>query len=100
RRANIEHCRIASWLTCLSLVVSVCLLPGIMVGERASAQSSGQPAKVSSDLSTKSHSLTNTDMVKVIVQLRAPMSSTLNSLLNSNGMHLRKAHQSLGAHAL
>src|SRR5437660_11210199 len=69
-RAKIKRCRIATWLTCLSLVVSLCLLPGIMLAERASAQSSGQPAKVSSDLSTKSHSLTKTYMHKVIIQLR------------------------------
>src|SRR5438132_4168710 len=59
RRAKIKRCRIATWLTCLSLVVSLCLLPGIMVGERASAQSTRRASKVSSDLSAKAHSLTN-----------------------------------------
>ena len=89
-----------AWLTCVAVLLSVCLSPGIMVGNRAKAQSTAKPAKVSSDLSAKAHSLTNTDTVKVIVQLCAPMSSSLNSLLNSNGVHVRKTFQNLGAHAV
>src|SRR2546422_6150681 len=98
KRAKIKRSSIAIWLTCLSLA-SLCLLPGIMVGERVSAQSSNKK-KGSPDLVSKAQSLTSTDTVKVIVQLRAPMSSTLNSLLNSNGVHVRKSFQNLGAHAV
>src|SRR2546421_540745 len=98
RRAKIKRFHMVAWLTCLSLLLS--LSGGIMVGDRAKAQSLGNPAKASSDLLKKAHSLTNTDIVKVIVQLRAPMSSSLNSLLNSNGVHIRKSMQSLGAHAV
>src|SRR5437870_5117177 len=97
-RAKIKRARVVASLTCLSLALS--LSGGIMVGDHARAQSTAKPAKVSSDLSAKAHSLTNTDTVKVIVQLRAPMSSSLNSLLNSNGVHVRKTFQNLGAHAV
>jgi len=70
-----------------------------MVADNAHAQllGSGKP-KGSTDLRNKAHSLTSSDLVKVIVQLRAPMSSSLNSLLNSNGVHVRKSFNSLGAH--
>src|SRR5207302_6335032 len=98
RRAKIKRFHMVAWLTCLSLLLS--LSGGIMVGDRAKAQLLGKPAKASSDLLKKAHSLTNTDTVKVIVQLRAPMSSSLNSLLNSNGVHVRKTFQNLGAHAV
>src|SRR5438874_1776312 len=98
RRAKIKRFHMVAWLTCLSLLLS--LSGGIMVGDRAKAQLLGKPAKASSDLLKKAHSLSNTDTVKVIVQLRAPMSSSLNSLLNSNGVHIRKSMQSLGAHAV
>src|SRR5437016_8270206 len=98
RRAKIKRFHMVAWLTCLSLLLS--LSGGLMVGDHARAQSTAKPAKVSSDLSAKAHSLTNTDTIKVIVQLRAPMSSSLNSLLNSNGVHVRKTFQNLGAHAV
>src|SRR5438552_13028020 len=98
RRAKIKRFHMVAWLTCLPSVHS--LSGGIMVGDRARAQSVGRPAKLSSDLSAKAHSLTNADTVKVIVQLGAPMSSSLNSLLNSNGVHVRKTFQTLGAHSV
>src|SRR2546422_469481 len=98
KRAKIKRAHVVASLTCLSLVLS--LSGGIMVGDRARAQSLGRPAKLSSDLSAKAHSLTNADTVKVIVQLGAPMSSSLNSLLNSNGGHVRKTFQTLGAHSV
>src|SRR5438874_11525480 len=98
RRAKIKRFHMVAWLACLSLLLS--LSGGIMVGDRAKAQLLGKPAKASSDLLKKAHSLSNTDTVKVIVQLGAPMSSSLNSLLNSNGVHIRKTLQNLGAHAV
>jgi len=98
--SRIKVSRIFAGLTCVAVLLSLCLSPGIMVGDHARAQSLGQPAKVSSDLSAKAHSLTNSDKVKVIVQLRAPMSSSLNSFLNSNGVHVRKTFQNLSAHAV
>ena len=87
-------------LTCFALLVS--LSGGIMVTDRAGAQSlsPGKSSKGSSDVREKAHSVTNTDTIKVIVQLRAPMSSSLNSLLNSNGVHIRKTFQELGAHSV
>src|SRR2546428_6407569 len=97
KRAKIKRAHVVASLTCLSLVLS--LSGGIMVGDRASAQSSNKK-KGSPDLVSKAQSLTSTDTVKVIVQLRAPMSSTLNSLLNSNGVHVRKTFQNLSAHAV
>src|SRR3989441_3101886 len=97
KRAKIKRAHVVASLTCLSLVLS--LSGGIMVGERARAQSLAK-RKLSSDLSAKAHSLTNTDTVKVIVQLQAPMSSSLNSLLNSNGVHVRKALQTLNVQAV
>src|SRR5712692_1218566 len=78
KRSRIKRSRTVTWLTCLSLVLTLC--GGIMVSEHASAQSPGKPAKVSSDLSAKAHSLSNLDTVKVILQLSAPMSSDLNAL--------------------
>src|ERR1043166_5821835 len=98
RRAKLKRSHMVALLTCLSLVLS--LMGGIMVSDRASAQSPAKPAKVSSDLWAKAHSLTNTDTVKVIVQLQAPISSGLNSLLNSNGVHVRKALQTLNVQAV
>src|ERR1043166_5233368 len=89
--------RLLALLICFSLIVS--LSAGIMVADNAQAQTLGSgKLKGSSDLSKKAHSLTNSDFVKVIVQLRAPMSSSLNSLLNSNGVHVRKSFNNLGAH--
>lgn len=85
-------------LTSLALLIS--LGSGIIISNRASAQSNPKPSKVSADLSAKAHGSTNTDTVKVIVQLRAPMSGGLNSLLNSNGVHIRKSFQSLRAHVV
>src|ERR1700681_1464846 len=92
-----KRSRLMTLLTSLALLVS--LSAGIMVADHASAQSlsPGKP-KGSSDLQSKAHSATNTDTIKVIVQLRAPMSGSLNSLLNSNGVHIRKTFQTLGAH--
>src|SRR3989441_7194483 len=98
KRARIKRAHIVASLTCLSLVLT--LSGGIMVSEHATVQSLGKPAKVSSDLSVKAHGLTNSDTVTVIVQLQAPMSSSLNSLLNSNGVHVRKTFQTMGAHAV
>ena len=89
--------RTTSRVICLSLLVVTCLLPGTFIGRRASAQLVTKRRRVSSDLSAKAHSLTNNDKVKVIVQLRAPMSGSLNSLLNSNGVHVRKVFHNLGA---
>src|SRR5499433_469205 len=94
---NKRHFRWLAWLTMLSLVVS--LAAGIMVADTAKAQTLGSSKpKGSTDLRNKAHSLTNSDFVKVIVQLRAPMSGALNSLLNSNGVHVRKSFNNLGAH--
>jgi hypothetical protein len=95
KHGRIKRSRLTTWLTCLSLILS--LSGGIMVADHAGAQSSSKP-KGSSDLIAKAHSVTNTDTVKVILQLRAPMSSDLNSLLNSNGVHIRKTFNNLGAH--
>ncbi|HEY8203556.1 MAG TPA: hypothetical protein VIF81_02425, partial [Pyrinomonadaceae bacterium] len=94
---NQRYSRLIVLLTCLSLVMSLCV--GIMVSDKANAQSlgSGKP-KGSPDLRAKAQSTANTEMVNVIVQLRAPMSSELNSLLNSNGVHVRKTFEKLGAH--
>src|SRR6266567_1744564 len=88
----------ATILTCLSLVLS--LSGGIMVNDRAGAQSLSKPTKVSPDLLGKAHSASSADTVKVIVQLSAPMSGDLNSVLNSNGVHVRKTFQKLGSHAV
>src|SRR6266566_3785795 len=96
---SMKRSRLMTFLTCLALLVS--LSGGIMVADHASAQSVGSgKSKGSSDLQSKAHSITNTDTIKVIVQLRAPMSSSLNSLLNSNGVHIRKSFQNLGTHAV
>src|SRR5437660_10892328 len=101
RRAKIKRSRVVTWLTFLSLAASLCL-PGIMVGERASAapKESKQGKKFSSDLDDKAHGPKRNDTVKVILQLDAAMSGGLNSLLNSNGVHLKKTFQNLGAHAV
>src|ERR1051325_6779858 len=88
-------------LICLSLLVSMCLLPGVMGGDRASAQSANKPAaKISSDLTAKARGRKSDDIVKVIVQLRAPMSGQLNALLNRNGAHVRATFRNLAAHAV
>src|ERR1043166_4449319 len=93
--------RISVRALCFSLLVTTCLLPGAFMGRRANAQLLKlKSTKVSSDLSAKAHSLTSADTVKVIVQLRAPISGSLNSLLNSNSVHVRKVFQNLGASAV
>jgi hypothetical protein len=93
----IKRSRLLTLLTSLALLV--CLSGGIMVADHASAQSpSSGKNKGSDDVQSKAHSVTNTETIKVIVQLRAPMSGSLNSLLNSNGVHIRKTFQNLGAH--
>ncbi len=54
RRAKVKRSHMVALLTCLSLVLS--LSGGIMVSDRAGAQSLSKAAKVSSDLSAKAHS--------------------------------------------
>src|SRR6266446_3103782 len=101
RRAKIKRSRTATWLTCLSLLASLCLLPGIMVGERARAQSLGKAAKASSDLLAKTHGAKKSDVVPVILQLNAPMSGGLNALLNQNGVHgAKQVFKQLNAQAI
>ena len=85
RRAKIKRFHMVACLACLSLVLS--LGGGIMVGDRAKAQSLGKPTKVSSDLLAKAHGSKNSDVVPVIIQLNASMSGGLNALLNKNGVH-------------
>ena len=88
-------------IICFSLLVTTCLFPGTFIGRSASGQLIKlKPAKVSTDLAAKAHSLKNADIVKVIIQLRSPMSSSLNSLLNSNGAHVRKTFKNLNACAV
>src|SRR6266568_3509516 len=97
---TIQRSRILGLLICFALLLS--LRGGFMLGQRTSAQNlgSGQVRKVSSDLKAKVHDAQSDDTVKVILQLTAPMSADLNSLLNSNGVHVRKTFKTLGAHAV
>lgn len=95
----LKRSRLLTLLTSFALLVT--LSGGIMVADRASAQSLGSgKTKGSSDVQSKAHSVSNSETIKVIVQLRAPISSSLNSLLNSNGVHVRKTFQNLGAYVV
>jgi serine protease AprX len=95
-RSN-NYFRLTAWLTFLSLAVGLC--GGIVLADKANAQTPGSAkSKGSADLRAKAHSLTSTDTVKIIIQLRGPMSSALSSLLNSNGVHLKQSFNGLGAH--
>src|SRR5580765_4670870 len=91
---------IVARLICFSLLLSMCLLAGVMVGELASAQPISQPVKVSSDLTAKARGPRKDDTVSVIMQLRAPMSGQLSALLNRNGAHIRATFRNLQAHAV
>src|SRR6478609_8317802 len=81
---------VTAWLTTFTLAFS--MVAGIMTCDRASASASSRPThipqkKASSDLIEKAHGAHSADLVKVIVQLNAPMSGQLNALLNRNGVH-------------
>src|SRR5438132_11790062 len=87
----------------LSLLLSLSL--GILVGERASA-SGTTPAtadKVAPDLRGKvrrAQSGGGDEVVKVILQFNGPISATLNALLNSNGVHIRRQFQNFNIHVV
>src|SRR6476620_9854015 len=104
-RARIKRSRAITWLTCLSLLISLC--GGIMVTSSAGAKSGqkdGQKPKqgrrVSSDLVEKAHGRKSSDTVKVILQLDDTMSAELSTLLQSNGVRVRKSFNNLKAHAI
>ena len=105
QRSRIQRSRALTWVTCLSLLVSLC--GGIMVTSSAGAKSGqkdGQKPKpgrrVSSDLLEKAHGRKSSDTVKVILQLDDAMSDELSALLQSNGIRVRKSFNNLKAHAI
>ncbi|MDT5261216.1 MAG: serine protease AprX, partial [Acidobacteriota bacterium] len=100
--------RILTWLSLCSLLLSLCgagFLPGGSVQARDKSMSADaeQHDKVSGQLRERvrrgkhgdaSHG--DTETVQVILQLNGKMSGGLNSLLNRNGVHVRKELQNLG----
>src|SRR4029453_8374690 len=77
----------------VSLVAA--LLFGILLDDHASASSEGKTAKVSSYLRGLNGRNSDGSNVSVVIQLNAKPSGQLNSLLNSNGVHVRKQLQML-----
>src|SRR4030095_719186 len=77
----------------VSLVAA--LLFGILLDAHASASSEVKTAKVSSDLRGLNGRNSDGSNVTVVIQLNAKPSGQLNSLLNSNGGHVRKHMQIL-----
>ncbi|HAF16167.1 MAG TPA: hypothetical protein DCK99_21220, partial [Blastocatellia bacterium] len=81
-----------TWLTCLSLVLSLCA--GVLVIDRAQAAPK-EPAesargrlkdRVASDLRQQMRKNGGRDTLKVIVQLNDEMSQPLKALLHGNGV--------------
>lgn len=86
-----------AWLTCLSLLLSLCA--GIFVTVSTKAAPKGTPAgarKSAPDLRKRRlDSPSGQDVVPVILQLNGPASGPLNALLNRNGVHVRKQFRNL-----
>jgi subtilisin family serine protease len=90
------------WLASLSLLI--CCLGGILLDDRASANSANSgsgnssDSKLASDLrDSLSKRKSGDELVSVIVQLNGPMSSDLNAFLNSNGVHLKANFKNLSS---
>ena len=88
-----------TWLTCLSLALS--LGAGILVTDKAEAKSGDSPkqSKVASDLNDQVRR-NGQATVKVIIQLNDKMSGPLNSLLRGNGVRVKKQYVNFNAFAV
>lgn len=92
-----------SWLTCLSLALSLC--GGIIWNDKAKAAPSkqglsesakGRKDRVASDLREKMRKNAGRDVVKVIVQLNDRISGPLKALLQGNGVKVKRARRGQG----
>ena len=81
-----------TWLTCLSLVLSLCAGFILDVGAKAAppSQSSSNRDKIGRDLRDEMGKHGGGDVVKVIVQLNDRISGPLNALLKGNGVKVKK----------
>ena len=81
-----------TWLTCLSLVLSLCAGFILDVGAKAAPQShsSSNRDKIGRDLRDEMGKHGGGDVVKVIVQLNGRISGPLNALLKGNGVKVKK----------
>ena len=88
-------------LTCLSLGIP--FFTTLLVNERPSAAStlhSDKPNKESSDLREQAAQSQTDGTLRVILQLKAPMSSQLRALLNSSGGRVKSNFKNLNAQSL
>ncbi len=95
---------IMTWLTCSSLVLSLCC--GILVMDKASAKGDRRNrkaikhSKVANDLRDRSRREPGADALKVILQLNDKPSGNLRALLRSNGVKIRKQFTNFNTLAL
>jgi serine protease AprX len=89
------------WLTCISLVLF--LFAGILITQRTNAESIenlNKATKASSDLLAQAAASQKQDTLKVILQLKAPMSGALKALLNQKGVRTKANFKNLNAQSL
>ncbi|MCM3871703.1 MAG: S8 family serine peptidase, partial [Pyrinomonadaceae bacterium] len=94
-----------SWLTCVSMLLSLCA--GILVSGTANAapqrtrQRWSRQSKVASDLRKSVNNRRNGgDKVDVILQLNGEMSPELEAMLRSSGVRIRKHFNNFGSTAV
>ena len=81
----------------------VSLLAGILVTERVRAQSGGhqdEGSKTSSDLLDRAGGPQRDAALKVILQLKGPMSGELRAFLNQRGVHVKSNFKNLNAQSV
>ncbi|HBB86539.1 MAG TPA: hypothetical protein DC047_02860 [Blastocatellia bacterium] len=98
---KVNKARTIVWLICVSLVLF--LFTCILITDRTNAQSFedlNKANKASSDLLAEASSSQGLGALKIILQLKAPMSSALKALLNQKGVRLKASFKNLNAQSL
>src|SRR3954468_2209593 len=103
--------KFVAWMTLMSLLISLCT--GIIVSDKAMAQGNSNQTKtkrerqrdrasrVAGDLSDRvKHRKSDTETVKVIIQLNAPMSNLLKSVLKGTGVKVHGSFNKLNMQAV
>ncbi|MDQ1636785.1 MAG: serine protease AprX [Pyrinomonadaceae bacterium] len=98
---QVNKARTVVWLLYVSLALF--FFTGILITRRTNAQSVGnlnKANKVSADLVAQVAGSQTQDALKVILQLKAPMSGALKVLLNQTGVHTKANFKNLNAQSL
>src|SRR6185436_20378271 len=110
RTKHFKYSSIVTWLALLSLVAS--MFTGIITGDTASAQSNASSLdhsarksadRVSPDLRERAQGAKNLGLdetVKIILQVKGPLTARLNGVLNRNGVHIKATFQQFNSYAV